>query len=54
MRLFMYNAGSNSIDWYREQYEYFGQATTVAVGDWGNTQENISIYLGGAADDNRY
>ena len=54
MRLTSYDFSSNQIDWYREQYEMFGQATAIAYGHWGSASDSPNIYLGGIADDNKY
>ena len=54
MRLATYDVASNSMLWYREQYEVFGHAAAVAYGDWGSATDSPNIYIGGAADDSRY
>ena len=51
------NIGTGSegnFEYYKEQNKYFGQASAIAFGDWGPTEVDSEVYLGGAADNNRY
>ena len=47
-----YLNSETSLEYYREQTKYFGQASAIAYGHWGSTNSNI--YLGGSADNEKY